>query len=119
MVATPDKQIGAAVGFRVEKPTILLIDDSQDDLESTARFLRRGLDADIILETNPLDALQRVRELPIDLCLVDLMMPELNGINFAKRIRRSGRGRLPPVLFVSGCSYARCTCGGDHSGCPR
>ena len=107
MVETPDKQIGAAVGFRVEKPTILLIDDSQDDLELTARFLRRGLDADIILETNPLDALQRVRERPIDLCLVDLMMPELNGINFAKRIRRSGRGRLPPILFVSGCSDDR------------
>ena len=95
------------MGFRVEKPTILLIDDSQDDLESTARFLRRGLDADIIVEKNPLDALQRVRELPIDLCLVDLMMPELNGINFAKRIRRSGRGRLPPILFVSGCSDDR------------
>ena len=56
------------MGFRVEKPTILLIDDSQDDLESTARYLRRGLDADIILESNPLDALKRVRELPIDLC---------------------------------------------------
>lgn len=95
------------MGFRVEKPTILLIDDSQDDLESTARFLRRGLDADIILETNPLDALHHVRELPIDLCLVDLMMPELNGINFAKRIRRSGRGRFPPILFVSGCSDDR------------
>ena len=95
------------MGFRVEKPTILLIDDSQDDLESTARYLRRGLDADIILESNPLDALKRVRELPIDLCLVDLMMPELNGINFAKRIRRSGRGRLPPILFVSGCSDDR------------
>ena len=95
------------MGFRVEKPTILLIDDSQDDLESTARYLRRGLDADIILESNPLDALKRVRELPIDLCLVYLMMPELNGINFDKRIRRSGRGRLPPILFVSGCSDDR------------
>ena len=90
------------MGFGLEKPTILLIDDSPDDLESTARFLRRGLAADVILETDPFNALRRVREQSIDLCLVDLMMPELSGINFAKRIRRAGRGRLPPILFVSG-----------------
>ena len=72
------------MGFRLEKPTILLIDDSPDDLEATARFLHRGLAADVILETDPFNALRRVREQSIDLCLVDLMMPELSGINFAK-----------------------------------
>ena len=50
------------MGFRLEKPTILLIDDSPDDLESTARFLRRGLAADVIPETDPFNALRRVRE---------------------------------------------------------
>jgi len=65
---------------------ILAVDDSEDFLA----LLRRILGADryqLLTASSSEEALQRVREIPLDLCLVDLVMPGMDGLELLQRIK--------------------------------
>ncbi len=67
--------------------TILLLDDYIETDESIGNFLRkRG--CKVIFETNPKRALQIFQEEEIDIIITDIKMPELNGIEFIKQIKK-------------------------------
>ncbi len=82
---------------------ILIVDDEEEILEVIECDLEIGgiLDvAHIHKAMNGLEALEIVRNKPIDVVLSDINMPQMNGIEFVKKIKEEGFDR--PILFLSG-----------------
>lgn len=81
---------------------VLLVDDDHDVLAANARFLRVN-DLDVHVADRAETAMQRLKEVSVDVIVTDLVMPGENGIAFARRAR--DLRPFVPVLFFSG--YAR------------
>ena len=77
--------------------TILLVDDERDILLALRIYLLpQGYE--ILLAENGRQALQILRERKIDLILLDIMMPEMDGIQTVREIRSFCN---VPVIFLS------------------
>ena len=85
--------------FRVIMSKILLAEDDTD----MRRFLVKALQNagfDVISYDNGLSAYQRLREEPFELLLTDIVMPEMDGIELARRA-----AELDPdikIMFITG-----------------
>lgn len=82
---------------------IAIVDDS-----GTARmFIRRCLEiagfqgAEIIEAENGKDALEKIRNAPVDLLLTDLTMPVMDGTTLLKWIKANPKMSELPVLVIS------------------
>ncbi|MFH1019630.1 MAG: response regulator [Pseudomonadota bacterium] len=82
---------------------IAIVDDS-----GTARmFIRRCLEiagfqgAEIIEAVNGKDALEQIRNAPVDLLLTDLTMPVMDGTTLLKWIKANPKLCQLPVLVIS------------------
>jgi len=87
----------------LESPTphILLVDDEPDTLQ----LLKKILQADgytISLANNGREALERLKEEPVALVLLDVVMPELDGIAVLEEIRKTDT--VTGVIMVSALS---------------
>jgi CheY-like chemotaxis protein len=82
-----------------DKTRVLLIDDEEIVHASLNKILSRaGHETESVFLAK--DGLERLSADRFDLVIVDLMMPEMNGIQFLMALRESG-SRLP-VLMVTG-----------------
>jgi two-component system cell cycle response regulator CpdR len=79
--------------------TVLLVDDDVDAREITAHLLRsRGFD--VLVAQNGHEAMRLLAQIRADVLLADIVMPDLNGIELAKRAKL-----LQPdlkVVFMTG-----------------
>lgn len=81
--------------------TILIADDESEILEVLEMFLENdGLS--VIKANNGLEALNAVNQGKIDMAIIDIMMPEIDGLKLLKKIRKKSN---IPVLILSakGC----------------
>ena len=81
---------------------VLIVDDQQ----SARLMLRRvveDLGADLTVEdyADPVQALRRSEECEPDLLLLDYRMPEMDGLEFARRFRRLPANRDVPIVLIS------------------
>ncbi len=87
----------------LENNRILYIDDD----ENNTRLMKRVLEAhgfEVMLAPNgSMGLAQAHREQP-DLILLDIYMPDLNGHEVARRLRRLERTKDTPILIVSSSS---------------
>ena len=84
--------------------TILLVEDNPDDESLTVHALRLGAQATVEVAHDgeaALDYLSHARELP-RLVLLDLELPEMDGLNVLRRIREDDRTSLTPVVILTG-----------------
>jgi DNA-binding NtrC family response regulator len=65
---------------------ILLVDDEQEFVEALAERMR-ARDMDVTAVTNAKDALAKADEETYDAIILDLQMPEMDGIEALKRIK--------------------------------
>src|SRR2546421_8092864 len=73
-----------------------------DDEHALRRLLRLYLEREgyaVVEADNGLDALSTVRSNSIDLALVDVMLPELDGFSVVRRIRE--QSALPIILITA------------------
>jgi CheY-like chemotaxis protein len=73
---------------------IAIVDDECDILDMLEQFLRRSDLFDIVTFTNPLDALPRVQNDEFDLVLLDIMMPQMDGIDFLAKAKSSTNTKI-------------------------
>jgi CheY-like chemotaxis protein len=79
---------------------ILVVDDQPINVQLLKRKLERsGLQ--VSTATNGLEALEQVRVHKPDLILLDLMMPDMDGIEVCQRLQSSSDTRSIPVIFVT------------------
>jgi DNA-binding NtrC family response regulator len=69
-----------------DKTTILVVDDNQDLLETFAMILkRRGYEVQTACDG--LAAVDKFKEQNFDITLMDIVMPEMNGVDAFKKIK--------------------------------
>jgi DNA-binding NtrC family response regulator len=81
------------------KPRILILDDDPGTLASLSRaFALEGYTA--LTASSAVRALERLQEEPVDAVLSDVVMPEMDGLEFLARLRE--RNGDVPVILMSG-----------------
>ena len=79
---------------------IVLVDDHNLVRSGMAALLRQDGRFDVVGEaTNGLEALEKLREVPCDLLIIDLAMPRLGGIEVIEELRR--RDKRIRILVLS------------------
>ncbi|QKQ26703.1 diguanylate cyclase [Candidatus Reidiella endopervernicosa] len=91
-------QIGREGG---EEPfRILIVDDSVSQSKYYAMILQQhGMITKVV--NNPIEVLEPIQELNPDLILIDMYMPECNGLELAKVIRQLNECVSLPIVFLS------------------
>ncbi|HLW90498.1 MAG TPA: diguanylate cyclase [Roseiarcus sp.] len=82
------------------RPLLLVVDDVEQNRDILCRRLKRA-GFDTIEASGGFDALARVDEFDFDVVLLDVMMPDLSGIEVLKRIRASRTLAELPVIMVT------------------
>jgi CheY-like chemotaxis protein len=89
-----------------KRDTILLIDDHRDTNRLTVELLQ--LDGfDVVAVDTAHDALQRCSDLQPCLVLLDLGLPDMPGVQLARRLREMPNCARAPLLAVSGYPHLR------------
>lgn len=84
-----------------EKAKILLVDDSITNLKMLAALLRRqGYGVKAAKDASK--ALQYLEKHPIDLILLDINMPEINGYQLCSVLKSRAKTKQIPIIFLSG-----------------
>ncbi len=81
-------------------PRILIIDDSPIDRMMLEQLLiREGFQ--IITAVDGSEGLEKARQHPVDLILLDVVMPDENGFETCKKLKHDNRTNSTPVIFLS------------------
>lgn len=78
---------------------ILVVDDEPDFVETLGERLRFE-QYEVISASSGSDALKKLSP-PPDMILLDIMMPEMDGVAFFKTLRASPQTASLPVVFIS------------------
>jgi DNA-binding response OmpR family regulator len=85
----------------------LVVDDERDFRHLMSMFLARsGLPIDVEAVVNGAEALRHIETIVPDLILLDVMMPEMDGIECCRRLRADQRTRDVPVLMLTALDEA-------------
>lgn len=79
---------------------ILVVDDQEANLRVVGTVLTQA-GFEVVAATNGAQALKRLEARMPDLVLLDLLMPEMNGIETCRRIKGDSRFTDLPVIFLS------------------
>jgi CheY-like chemotaxis protein len=86
--------------------TILVIDDSQACRNATAALLRAAGHKPLCAD-NAWRGLTIVESMPVDLVILDLLLPGLNGFGFLKDIQQNRRFEALPVIVATALEMDR------------
>ena len=79
---------------------ILVVDDEPDVTDLVAyRLKREGYEVAVI--NDPLEIMGKAREFTPDLFVLDIMMPELDGLKICRMIRADNKLRTVPIIFLT------------------
>lgn len=81
----------------MDKETILVVDDEKEIRDLVEIFLQNE-GYKIVKATNGIEALDIIRNLRIDLIILDIMMPEMDGIETCINIRKNNN---MPIIMLS------------------
>ncbi|WP_338806375.1 EAL domain-containing protein [Pseudomonas chlororaphis] len=79
---------------------LLIVDDYPENLLSMRALLQRH-DWQVMTAASGVEALGLLLEHDIDLVLLDVQMPEMDGFEVARLMRGSQRTRLTPIIFLT------------------
>ncbi len=83
-----------------EAPSILIV-ESHEINRRLMRGILRGEGYRILEAERPGEALEMLRREEIDLVILELMMPEMSGPDFCRRLKADRRTRLIPLLILT------------------
>ncbi|HRV92242.1 MAG TPA: response regulator [Anaerolineae bacterium] len=92
------------VGYQGQRLKILIADDNPENRELLAAILR-PLGFEIVEAVNGVEALDRAVTLQPDLVLLDLVMPELGGLEVVRRIRQNPDLKEVVVIAISASAF--------------
>ncbi|MSU61856.1 MAG: hybrid sensor histidine kinase/response regulator [Pedosphaera sp.] len=79
---------------------ILVVDDVLQNIQVVVTMLREA-GYSIMPATSGAAALQRVQKKPPDLILLDLMMPDMDGLEVCRRLKAEPATRNIPIIFLT------------------
>ena len=82
---------------------ILIVDD-ECDLVELMRFRLAGLGCEFIVANDGVHALSQARQFKPDLILLDILLPDLDGLSVCEILRRQPATQETPIIFISALS---------------
>jgi serine phosphatase RsbU (regulator of sigma subunit) len=99
-----------------DKPAILLVDDQIQNIELLEAILEpQGYE--IVKASNGGEALVEIYDNQIDLILLDIMMPDMDGFEVTRRIRHDIKHRHIPIILVTALRETEDRVRGIEAGC--
>jgi len=80
---------------------LLVADDNEDNRYTLVRRLAREGWSDVVTARDGSEALTLLRSRPVDLMLLDIMMPVMNGYEVLERLKADAELRHVPVIMIS------------------
>lgn len=81
-------------------PTILIVDDELDFIE-LVQYRLAGLGCEFIVAANGVQALSQARQFKPSLILLDILLPDLDGLSVCEILRRQPATKKTPIIFMS------------------
>jgi len=82
------------------RSVLLIVDDYPENLVSMRALLQRQ-DWQVMTAASGLEALNLLLEHDVDLVLLDVQMPDMDGFEVARLMRGSQRTQLTPIIFLT------------------
>ncbi|MEO6033636.1 MAG: response regulator transcription factor [Verrucomicrobiota bacterium] len=82
------------------KPTILVVDDEPDALE-LIEFNLKNAGLRVKTASDGAEALAKARTIAPDLIVLDIMLPEMNGFEICKLLRREASTATIPIIMLT------------------
>ena len=86
--------------FKPEDCLVLIVDDTSDNLYVLTEILDNA-GYNVTFAKSGKEALNRIKKIPIDLIILDLMMPEMDGIEVCSRIKMEPGYQDVPIIFLT------------------
>ena len=84
-------------------PRILIVDDERDFIE-LLHYRLAGLGCEFIVANDGVHALSQARQFKPDLILLDILLPDLDGLSVCEILRRQPSTKSTPIIFMSALS---------------
>jgi putative two-component system response regulator len=81
--------------------TVLMVDDNMTNLVLVRHLVTRMEGCEAVAFTDPAKALARLETADVDIVLVDYRMPDIDGIEFIRRMRAMPRHEHVPIVMVT------------------
>jgi putative two-component system response regulator len=99
-----------------DKPVILIVDDEPQNIELLEAYLvPQGYE--IVKAANGEEALGKLSDNQIDLILLDVKMPGMDGFEVTRRVRQDDKKRLLPIILVTALRETEDRVKGIEAGC--
>ncbi len=99
-----------------DKPVVLVVDDQPQNIELLeAHLVPQGYE--IARAESGEEALRKLSGNQIDLMLLDVMMPGMDGFEVTRRIRQDDKNRLLPIILVTALRETEDRVKGIEAGC--
>jgi two-component system alkaline phosphatase synthesis response regulator PhoP len=83
------------------KPSRVLVVDDEEDVRNLVAFNLRAAGMDVLFAENGTDAIGSIRRDRPDLVVLDLMLPEIDGLSVCEMIRKLPEGADTPVIMLT------------------
>jgi DNA-binding response OmpR family regulator len=84
-------------------PRILIVDDENDFIE-LLQYKLAGQGYDLIVASDGVHALSQARQMKPSLILLDILLPDLDGLSVCEILRRQPATKNIPIIFMSALS---------------
>ena len=85
------------------KTKVMLVDDNNDYLQLLKNYIQQDEELEVVLtSTEPLKVLDNIEKYEPDILVIDVMMPEKEGIEVLKDLKASNIVKKPNVIVLSG-----------------
>jgi len=88
------------ISAALELSTVLIVDD-EDDILDLLKYNLERIGVTVILARNGIEALEIIEKKELDLVVLDIMMPQMNGLEVCQHIRKYSGQKTVPILFLT------------------
>lgn len=89
-----------------KSPLVLVVDNDYDNL-LLAGCVIESMGFNCAMTHDSEDCLSLVKELVPDLILLDIVMPKINGLEIARKLKQDKNLSVIPIIAVTGLAYAQ------------
>ncbi len=85
--------------------TVLVIEDDPAQRDLIVLVMSRGLNCKVVSADNGLDGLALFATLHPQVIILDILLPQMNGLDFLRQLRQENPGLECAIFVISGLGY--------------